>query len=672
MFSHAVKNASALSIKQGLEPTANTLFSSLTGSSQTGILRAASIGAQQTASYATGGGSIIGIDLGTTNSCVAVMEGQNPRVIENSEGARTTPSYVAFTNNGEKLVGQPAKRQSVTNPKNTLYATKRLIGRTFDDEATKKDMQALPYEIVPGPNGDAWVKANGQEYSPSQVGAFILEKMRETAESFLGRSVNQAVVTVPAYFNNSQKQATKDAGEIAGLTVERIINEPTAAALAYGFDKAKPGNVVIYDLGGGTFDISILEIDDNAFEVLATNGDTSLGGEDFDTRILDFLVDEFKMTEGVDLRKDPLALQRLKDAAEKAKLELSSSSSTDINLPYLTEGPKHMNTTISRAQFENLVGDLVERTIDPCRTCLEDSGLSASEIQEVILVGGMTRMPKVAEVVQKFFGREPSKSVNPDEAVACGAAIQGGILMGDVEDVVLIDITQLSLGIEVQGGLMAKLIEKGTHIPTKKSETFTTAGDNQTHVHIKVLQGEREMSQDNHILGDFFLRDIPPAPRGIPQIDVSFEISVDGIVKVSARDKATNKEQNIVVEGSGGLSSSDIERMVKDAEANRDKDKQRRAMIEKKNTVDSLIYGVEKVIRDDKDKFDATKLDQIKKDLEEARSAAEKATTVEEIEGVEQKLQATQTEIYNARAKANDPQTGDDDKTVDAEFEEKK
>ncbi len=548
---------------------------------------------------------VIGIDLGTTNSCVAIMEGKDVRVIENSEGARTTPSMVAFTNSGERLVGQPAKRQAVTNPENTLFAIKRLIGRRYNDPVTEKDKALVSYKIVEGGNGDAWVEAQGKKYSPSQISAFILQKMKETAESFLGEKVDQAVITVPAYFNNSQRQATKDAGKIAGLEVLRIINEPTAAALAYGMDKKHAGTIAVYDLGGGTFDVSVLEIGDGVFEVKSTNGDTFLGGEDFDQRILDYLADEFRKDQGIDLRQDRLALQRLKEAAEKAKIELSSTMQTEINLPFITAdqaGPKHLNIKLTRAKLEALVEDLIERTIAPCRSALKDAGLSAGEINEVILVGGMTRMPKVAEAVKQFFGREPHKGVNPDEVVAIGAAIQAGVLKGEVKDVLLLDVTPLSLGIETLGGVFTRLIDRNTTIPTRKSQVFSTAEDGQTAVTIRVFQGEREMAANNKLLGQFDLVGIPPAPRGMPQIEVTFDIDANGIVNVSAKDKATAKEQQIRIQASGGLSDTDIDRMVKDAEQHAAEDKDRRERVEARNHADAMIHTTEKSLKDYGDK----------------------------------------------------------------------
>jgi molecular chaperone DnaK len=619
----------------------------------------------------------IGIDLGTTNSCVAVMEGSTPKVIENAEGGRTTPSMVAFTDSGEVLVGQPAKRQSITNPENTVFAIKRLIGRRFDDPITQKDMAMVPYKIVRGDNGDAWVQVKGERYSPSQISAFILTKMKETAEAYLGGKVTQAVITVPAYFNDAQRQATKDAGRIAGLDVLRIINEPTAAALAYGLEKKGTGKISVYDLGGGTFDISILEVGDGVFEVKATNGDTFLGGEDFDKRIVDYLADEFRKENGIDLRKDRLALQRLKDAAEKAKIELSSATQTDVNLPFITadqHGPKHLNIKLTRAKLEALVDDLVQKTIDPCKAALRDAGLQTSQIDEVVLVGGQTRMPKVQETVQKLFGREPHKGVNPDEVVAVGAAIQAGVLQGDVKDVLLLDVTPLSLGIETLGGVVTKLIDRNTTIPTKKSQVFSTAEDNQTAVTVRVFQGEREMAADNKLLGQFDLVGIPPAPRGVPQIEVTFDIDANGIVNVSAKDKASGKEQTIRIQASGGLTEADIERMVREAEAHAADDKRRRELVEARNQADAAVYSAEKSLKDAEGRVPAD----LRGEVERAVSALKEAMAGEDIARIRQATgraaQLTARVAETAAQAAQPPgggsrgQGGPD--VVDAEFEE--
>ena len=634
---------------------------------------------------------VIGIDLGTTNSCVAIMEGKDVRVIENTEGARTTPSMVAFTDGGERLVGQSAKRQAVTNPSNTLYAIKRLIGRRYDDPMVAKDKGLVPYVIVRGDNGDAWVEVKSEKYSPSQISAFILGKMKETAEAYLGEPVTQAVITVPAYFNDSQRQATKDAGRIAGLDVLRIINEPTAAALAYGMDKKTSGTIAVYDLGGGTFDISVLEIGDGVFEVKSTNGDTFLGGEDFDARVIDYLADEFRKEQGIDLRRDKLALQRLKEAAEKAKIELSSSKETEINLPFITadaSGPKHLVMKLSRAKLELLVDDLISKTLDPCRAALKDAGVTAGEISEVILVGGMTRMPKVIDTVKQFFGKDPARNVNPDEVVAIGAAVQGAVLSGDVKDVLLLDVTPLSLGIETLGGVFTRLIERNTTIPTKKSQVFSTADDNQQAVTIKVYQGEREMAADNKLLGNFDLTGIPPAPRGVPQIEVTFDIDANGIVSVQAKDKATGKEQQIRIQASGGLSETDIQRMVKEAEANAEADKRRRDQVETRNHAEGLVHQVEKSLKEYGDKIPAQEKGEAEAAIAAARSAMEgndsdalkqaterlSQSAMKLGEAMYKSQQAEQAADATAQAGAAGAQQGGgakpDEKVVDAEFEE--
>jgi molecular chaperone DnaK len=625
---------------------------------------------------------VIGIDLGTTNSCVAVMEGGKPKVIENAEGARTTPSIVAFAKDGERLVGQPAKRQAVTNGDNTIFAVKRLIGRRFDDPITKKDTELVPYKIARGPNGDAWVSAGGKDYSPSQISAFTLQKMKETAESYLGETVTQAVITVPAYFNDAQRQATKDAGQIAGLEVLRIINEPTAAALAYGLEKQDGKTIAVYDLGGGTFDVSILEIGDGVFEVKATNGDTFLGGEDFDNKLVQYLADGFKKDEGIDLSKDKLALQRLKEAAEKAKIELSSAASTEVNLPFITadqNGPKHLVKTINRADLERLVDDLIKRTIDPMKKALADAGLKTDDISEVVLVGGMTRMPKVREAVKAFFGKEPHTGVNPDEVVAMGAAIQAGVLQGDVKDVLLLDVTPLSLGIETLGGVFTRMIDRNTTIPTKKSQTYSTADDNQGAVTIRVFQGEREMAADNKLLGQFDLVGIPPAPRGVPQIEVTFDIDANGLVNVSAKDKGTGKEQQIRIQASGGLSDADIDQMVRDAESFAEEDKKRRAAAEAKNNAESLIHTTERQLADNGDKVDESLRSEIQAAVDAAKAAVESGDAdamTDKSQALAQVAMKLGQAIYEKQQQSEASPTGGDsadapkDDVVDAEFSE--
>ena len=628
---------------------------------------------------------VIGIDLGTTNSCVAVMEGGKPKVIENVEGARTTPSIVAFAKDGERLIGQPAKRQAVTNPDNTVFAVKRLIGRRFDDPVTKKDTELVPYTIVRGANGDAWVQAGGEDYSPSQISAFILQKMKETAEAYLGENVTQAVITVPAYFNDAQRQATKDAGKIAGLEVLRIITEPTAAALAYGLEKNDGKTIAVYDLGGGTFDISVLEIGDGVFEVKATNGDTFLGGEDFDAKLVQFLAEDFKKAEGIDLTKDKLALQRLKEAAEKAKIELSSAQTTEVNLPFITadaNGPKHLVKTINRAELERLVEDLIQRTLEPCRKALADAGVKGSAIDEVVLVGGMTRMPKVRQIVKEFFGKEPHTGVNPDEVVAIGAAIQAGVLQGDVKDVLLLDVTPLSLGIETLGGVFTRMIDRNTTIPTKKSQVYSTADDGQQAVTIRVFQGEREMAADNKLLGQFDLVGIPPAPRGVPQIEVTFDIDANGLVNVSAKDKGTGKEQQIRIQASGGLSDSDIEQMVRDAESFAEEDKKRRAAAEAKNNAESLIHTTERQLQENGDKVDAGLKAEIETAVAEAKAAVD-GGDADEMQAKSQNLAQVAMKLGQAiyekqAAEQASPQAGagaagseaGGEEVVDAEFSE--
>ncbi len=621
-------------------------------------------------------GKVIGIDLGTTNSCVAVMDGKTAKVIENAEGMRTTPSIVAFSDDGERLVGQPAKRQAVTNPERTFFAVKRLVGRRYDDPMVEKDKKLVPYKIVKASNGDAWVEADSKTYSPSQVSAFILQKMKETAEAHLGQKVDQAVITVPAYFNDAQRQATKDAGKIAGLEVLRIINEPTAAALAYGLDKTKAGTIAVYDLGGGTFDVSVLEIGDGVFEVKSTNGDTFLGGEDFDMRLVSYLADEFQKEQGINLRNDKLALQRLKEAAEKAKIELSSTTQTEINLPFITadaSGPKHLTMKLTRAKFEALVDDLIQKTIEPCRKALKDAGLTAGEIGEVVLVGGMTRMPKVQEVVKQLFGKEPHKGVNPDEVVAIGAAIQAGVLQGDVKDVLLLDVTPLSLGIETLGGVFTRIIDRNTTIPTKKSQVFSTAEDNQNAVTIRVFQGEREMAADNKVLGQFDLMGIPPSPRGMPQIEVTFDIDANGIVNVSAKDKATGKEQQIRIQASGGLSEADIQKMVKDAEANAAEDKKRRAAVDAKNHADALVHSTEKALAEHGSKVEESErraIEDAVSDLKEALKGDDAEAITAKSNTLAQASMKLGEAMYKQQAEADAKKDAAKDDVVDAEFTE--